>query len=191
MRAVGGVAGKLRGHHRAGRGHETRTGTLFARPNYCTGQPSAETPLHNRNRRGIRERTHGAGWWCSEEVAGSRGQDTQTFVRKGSCGTNTPIDVASGFLGRVRVCWETIIRTQRCATRALLFPLGLACTRRRRRLVRTILQHCFLRRSITQRKFPTKLRKHFFFPRRRARGRHDGCFAPPRESTTSWNPTFP
>lgn len=99
MRAVGGVAGKLRGHHRAGRGHETRTGTLFARPNYCTGQPSAETPLHNRNRRGIRERTHGAGWWCSEEVAGSRGQDTQTFVRKGSCGTNTPIDVASGFLG--------------------------------------------------------------------------------------------
>lgn len=76
MRVVGGgAADKLRGHHRVGRGHGTRTGTLYARPNYCTGQPSAETPLHNRNRRGIRERTHGAGW-CSEEVAGSRGQDT-------------------------------------------------------------------------------------------------------------------
>lgn len=33
------------------------------------------------------------------------------------------------------------------------------------RALRTILQHCFLRRSITQRKFQSKLRKHFFFLR--------------------------
>lgn len=124
------------------------------------------------------------------QVAGS--QDTHTDAReRNSCGTNTPVDVA--FLGCPRECvciGEQLFAHTDARLGALLFPLGVGLHTRRRRRVRTILQHCFLRRSITQRKFPTKLRKHFFFPAG-ARGRHDGCLAPPTESTTTWNPAEP
>lgn len=177
--AAGGVAGKLRGHHRTGRGHGT-TGTLYARPNYCTGQPSAETPLHNRR--------EPPGWDASKDTSSRFTGHTQTLAKGNSCGTNTPVDVA--FLGCPRECvciGEQLFAHTDARLGALLFPLGVGLHTRRRRRVRTILQHCFLRRSITQRKFPTKLRKHFFFPAG-ARGRHDGCLAPPTESTTTWNP---
>lgn len=126
------------------------------------------------------------------QVAGS--QDTHTGARErellwhqytGRCRV-------SRLSERVCVCiGEQLFAHTDARLGALLFPLGVGLhTRRRRRRVRTILQHCFLRRSITQRKFPTKLRKHFFFPAG-ARGRHDGCLAPPTESTTTWNPAEP
>lgn len=163
------------------RGHFTRDQTIAPgnraqKRHYTTGTDG-----------GVPTKGHGAGW-CSEEVAGSQ-QDTRRRVRTLLRHQYSDRCRVAGFLGRVRVCCGEQLFAHTDA-RALLFPLGLACTRRRRRLVRTILQHCFLRRGITQRKFPTKLRKHFFFPRR-ARGRHDGCFAPPAKSTTSWNPAFP
>lgn len=178
MRVAGDVAGKLRGHHRAGRGHGRMTErTLFARPNYCTGQPSAETPLHNRIRRGNRNRTHGGTVF---RRSSRFGQDTH--VRTDGLLRHQYTD-ESTWSRRSSWAYKSVLgnnylHTQTRTTRALLFPLGLACLHTRRRRARTILQHCFLRRSITQRKFPTKLRKHFFFPRPCTRGRHDGFLHP-------------
>lgn len=159
-------------------------GTLYARPNYCTGQPSAETPLHNRR--------EPPGWDASKDTSSRFTGHTHRRSRKkllwhqytGRCRV-------SRLSERVCVCiGEQLFAHTDARLGALLFPLGVGLHTRRRRRVRTILQHCFLRRSITQRKFPTKLRKHFFFPAG-ARGRHDGCLAPPTESTTTWNPAEP
>lgn len=219
MQAGGGgafAAGcyKLRGHHRAGHGTTHGTRTLYAIPNYCTGQPSAETPLHNRNGiNGVRPVRREEAWGHRRTTSAGTPKRRHTtvyffllFFRKGltpiptrSCPAESPPsqnEPSFRLVSSSTLCARTLVVVDSCEsvlgnnylhTENLTALLLCGHLHTLASALRTILQHCFLRRSITQRKFQTKLRKHFFLLRQgwsRGRGFAPGVgWSPPAWST--------